>query len=70
MPPQRASRSPSSLYISKMCYDKTSKLCVRTMGHGLPPEEVINAEGTRQGDPLAGAFVSLFQFGVPTHPAC
>jgi hypothetical protein len=30
----------------KMCYDKTSKLWVR-MGHGVPYEEVISAEGTR-----------------------
>jgi hypothetical protein len=42
----------------KMCYDKTSKLRVR-MGHGGPSEEVISAEGTRQGDPLAGTFFNL-----------
>jgi hypothetical protein len=35
-----------------------SKLRVR-MGHGVPSEEVINAEGTRQGDPLAGTFFNL-----------
>ena len=49
---------PELIPYFKMCYDKTSKLRVR-MGHGVPSEEVISAEGTRQGDPLAGTFFNL-----------
>ena len=49
---------PELIPYFKMCYDKTSKLRVR-MGPGVPSEEVVSAEGTRQGDPLAGTFFNL-----------
>ena len=47
---------PELIPYFKMCYtyDKTSKLRAR-MGHGVPSEEVISAEGTRQGDQIGRA---------------
>jgi hypothetical protein len=52
---------PELIPYFKMCYDKTSKLRVR-MGHGVPSEEVISAEGTQQGDPLWQVLFSTWGF--------